>query len=155
MNTSKKCKGKITRKNTKNEKEVSAIDFIVTDEVTENWFTDITIDEDGLLKVKGTNETDHNTISIKLNIENIDKTKNAKKTDWNIRASAEKWADFTAELRNRHEKARDIITDPKKSIDQRYKKWFNEIEMAARSTIGKTTFREGGKSKPSKEINEQ
>ena len=154
MNRNEKCNGKITRKNTKNDEEISAIDFIVTSEEVEKWFTSITIDEEGLLKVKGRNETDHNTISLNLNINNIDGSKPTKKTEWNIRASAEKWALYRDELNKRCKKATEIITDPSKPIEQRYKQWFGEIETAARLTIGKTTFKETGNKKASKEIKE-
>ena len=104
-------------------------------------------DEEGLMKVKGRNknETDHNTISITLDINDIDKTRIIRKTDWNLRASSEKWQQFREELEKRREKATNIIKDPEKPIDNRYKKWYEEIENAARKTIGKTTYKLGGK----------
>ena len=45
-----------------------------------------------------------------------------------------------------------IITDAHKSIDERYKKWFKEIDKAARVTVGKTTVKTGGKEKSSREV---
>ena len=76
-----------------------------------------------------------------------------KRTGWNLRASSTKWTEFKEELEKRKTKATDIITDPSKPIDIRYKKWFTEIETAARKTIGKTTYKVGGKEKFSKEVN--
>ena len=98
MNKSEKCFGKITRRNTKKEEEKSAIDFIVTNSKVEKWIKKITIDEEGLLRIKGRNETDHNTITIDMIIKNIEKSKREKKTGWNIRAPAEKWANFSHQL---------------------------------------------------------
>ena len=155
INNNSKCTGKITRKNTKKDTEYSAIDFVVTNETVEKWVKRMIIDEDGIMKVKGKNdnETDHNTIHIKLNISNIDKTKVVKRTGWNLRASSTKWTAFKEELEKRKIKATGIITDPEKPIDARYKKWYDELETAARITIGKTTFKIGGKEKFSKEVN--
>ena len=39
-------------------------------------------------------------------------------------------------------------------MDRRYKEWFNEIETAARQTIGKTAYKEKSGIKMSKEISE-
>ena len=77
MNSGDKCKGRITRKNTQNENEVSAIDFIVTDSTVEQWVKEIEIDEIGLNKIKGKNDSDHNTITV---------TKVTKGTIWNVKA---------------------------------------------------------------------
>ena len=43
----------------------------------------------------------------------------------------------------KRQKATQILTDKNKPIDQRYRLWYNEIENAARQTIGKTTIKEG------------
>ena len=60
LNKSEKCKGKITRQNTKNANEYSAIDFVVASNEAEKWIESVLIDEEGLMKIKGKNETDHN-----------------------------------------------------------------------------------------------
>ena len=62
MNNSDKCQGRITRQNTAISDEISAIDFIIANDAVEKWISKMIIDEDGLLKVKGKKETDHNTI---------------------------------------------------------------------------------------------
>ena len=103
------------------------------------------IDEEGLVKIKGKKESDHNTIIIDLNIQNVDKITQQTKTNWNLRASTEKWNHFEYELERRSDKANEIITDESKPLNERYKAWFKELEAAARTTIGKTTNKEGKK----------
>ena len=105
------------------------------------------IDEQGLHKLKGRNETDHNTIIVNLNINSIDRTRTFKRTDWNLRASNEKWAEYERMLSIKRNKATEIITRQDSPLDTRYNKWFKEIEEAARRTIGKTTFKQGKKEK--------
>ena len=65
LNMSPKCEGVITRMNTKDSNEKSAIDFVVTSQEAEKMVTKMQIDEDGVNKIKGKrNETDHNTITL-------------------------------------------------------------------------------------------
>ena len=113
MNNSKKCRGKVTRKNTKNSEEISAVDFVIATETVEKWITSLIIDEEGIMKVKGKIESDHNTICIELDMYQIDKTKPVKRTEWNIRASAEKWACYKSEIEKQTKKANQIIKDSK------------------------------------------
>ena len=154
LNESVKCRGSITRRNTKNDSEFSAIDFILANNSAKEWINDILIDEAGLFKVRGKNETDHNTICINLTIPKVDKIRNVKQVSWNIRAPEEKWVEFRQELDKRSNKASNIIFNKNLEINHRYAKWFNEIDTAARSTIGKTTFRTHTRKKPSKEAKE-
>ena len=149
INNTEKCHGKITRVNTKNSNEFSAIDFVLTSERAEPWVKSVLIDEDGLFKVKGKNESDHNTIVIELNINGTYYPKTEKTTSWNIHAAESKWESFTREIDKRYEKSKAIIINPSSNIDTKYKKWFHELENAARVTIGKTTLKEGHKEKPS------
>ena len=154
MNSSSKCVGKITRKNTVNNNEYSAIDFIIVSNTVERWIKEMIIDEDGLLKIKGKKETDHNTISLKIDIENTEKIKPVKNVGWNIHAPDEKWKQFEENLKNNYEKATKIITDERLSIEERYNKWFHQLDNAARQSIGKTTYNSGKKKKESCEIRE-
>ena len=78
MNCTNKCKGRITRQNTANIHETSAIDYVMASHNVEKWISEMIIDEDGLLKIKGQKDTDHNTISLKIDIQNIEKTKPVK-----------------------------------------------------------------------------
>ena len=152
LNNTEKCKGKITRVNTKNHTEYSAIDFVVVSEETKPWIKNMLIDEDGLFKVKGRNQSDHNTILIELHIIGTFHHKTTKKTCWNIHAPEPKWNSFIREIDQRYTKAKAIISNPSSDIDTKYKKWLLEIENAARKTIGKTTVKEGHKMKLSATI---
>ena len=152
MNCTNKCVGNITRQNTNNCDEISAIDFIIANDTVEKWITEMSIDEEGLLKVKGKKESDHNTISIKINLPNREKIKPVKNTGWNLRASEEKWKLFETNLIERYNKATEMITNENNNMEERYNKWFHELDNAARESIGKTTFNISNKKKFSKEI---
>ena len=154
INNSNKCKGKITRVNTKNANEKSAIDFVVACDKAEQMVTEMIIDERELYKIKGKNDSDHNIICINLTVNDLNQLKTVKKVDWNLRASCEKWAQFGDELLDKQSKAEQIITDPSKPFEERYRKWYNELDTAARNSIGKTTFKAGGKEKFSHEVKE-
>ena len=152
LNGSNKCKGEITRKNTKNEDEKSAIDFVVVNDEAEQMVTEMIIDENELYKVKGKNATDHNTICVNMNLKDLNNTKVVKKTDWNLRASSEKWAKFGDELVMRQPKAEHTICNGNIPFQERYRKWYSQLDSAARNSIGKTTFKAGGKEKFSHEV---
>ena len=152
LNNSDICDGKITRQNTKIDSEKSAIDYILTSPDMSTLVTKMVIDEDGLYKIKGKHETDHNTICLDLAIGQIERSKTIKKTDWNLRASSEKWASFGDELVARTEKAKQILTEKDKPFETRYANWFQELNAAAMKTIGKTTFKAGGNEKFSHEV---
>ena len=53
LNNSEKCVGKVTRQNTKNALEISAIDFMVCNSSKEDAIKSMHIDEEGLFKIKG------------------------------------------------------------------------------------------------------
>ena len=112
----------------------------------------MTIDEEGIYKIRGKNESDHNTIILSIEIENLDRTRINKRTIWNLKASQEKWDKYGDELNKRCEKASAILMDPHVPINTKYKRWFQEIDQAARITIGKTTVKTGGKEKVSAEV---
>ena len=152
INNTEKCQGKVTRQNTNNDTEFSAIDFVVASEGAKLWIQQMKIDEEGLVKVKGKNNSDHNTISINITLHTTLHPKTIKRTNWNIHAPEAQWTAFTNELGRQYSKAKAIITNPSENIDTKYKKWLREMENAARRTIGKTTFKEGVKKKPSEKI---
>ena len=154
INCTNKCKGRITRMNTANSDEISAIDYVITNDTVEKWIEEMIIDEDGLFKIKGKKATDHNTISIRIDIPNKVKIKPIKSIGWNLRASDEKWRQFEECLKHRYGKATEMIMNENWNMDERYNKWFHELDSAARETIGKTTYNINSKSKVSKEIRE-
>ena len=151
VNCTNKCKGRITRQNTVNSNEVSAIDYIMTSPTVDKWIQEMTIDEEGLLKITGKKQSDHNTISVKIEIKDIEKMKPVKNVNWNLRAPEEKWKLFEENLKNRYVKATDIIMNEKGNIDEKYNKWCHEIDSAARESIGKTTYNLNTKKRTSKE----
>ena len=112
------------------------------------------IDEQGLYKISGKNDTDHNSIVLNINIPDIERIKRVKTTIWNLKATREKWDSFAQRLRDNKGIASTIISDTNQPFDKRYKDWFKMIEEDARNTIGKTTIREGKGPKPSKEVKE-
>merc|ERR1712013_170012 len=136
VNNTLKCHGKVTRMNTKDKSEYSAIDFILATANVEKWISKMLIDEDGLYKLTGKNETDHNTICVELNIWNIAKIKKIKHVGWNIRAPPEKWEISKQELEKRCSTAKQIITDESLPLQDRYDKWCKQIDNAARESIG-------------------
>ena len=68
LNKTDKCQGTWTRVNTKNEKEMSVIDYIITTNEMYNNVKDMIIDKEGCYKVKGKNESDHNTIILNTEV---------------------------------------------------------------------------------------
>ena len=154
MNSSIKCTGKVTRKNTNNENEISAIDFVVASEMIERCIEKVVIDEDGLATIKGKKTSDHNTIISTIKIGNIDKSRVVKRTVWNLKASSEKWSQFTDELALKQNITKDIIQCQELPFNERYKHWYKEIDSTARKTIGKSTVKVGAKQKFSKEVEE-
>ena len=77
------------------------------------------IDEKGLMKVKGKNESDHNTISVNLEICNINRSYIAKRTTWNMKASEEQWAQYSQNISANIEKMKTITANTNKSINEK------------------------------------
>ena len=139
MNKNTKCQGRVTRQNTKRSDEQSAIDFVITSQDCATWLSQMIIDEKGEMKVRGKNPTDHNTIMIQLSIPKIDHKQVIKQTQWNLRASVNKWCDFAFQLEKRSVNANKIMLNPDVNFQERYKRWMKEYEKAAWASIGKTT----------------
>ena len=153
MNKSIKCKGIITRQNTKNKEETSAIDFVAVTENVEKWIRQMTIDEEGIAKIRGKKTpSDHNTIFIDFNIKNIDKTYSVKRTTWNLRAPELKWTAFRQDIGKKLNNIQVNLKNDERTINEKYKKWLKEIEESAWKTIGKTTHREQKGEKFSEEV---
>ena len=62
-----------TRQNRQKPDEKSVIDYILTDKDTHNQMEETIIDEEGTHRIRGTNDSDHNTILTTLNINIIHK----------------------------------------------------------------------------------
>ena len=100
LNQSEKCQGQITRQNTKNVEEKSAIDFVAIENNIEQSVNSMKIDEEGIHKIRGKTNTDHNTIIVEMKIEKIDRTKTAKTVAWRLNAPSEQWESLKSELGN-------------------------------------------------------
>ena len=55
--------------NTKKSSEISAIDYVVTSHQVLSWINKMVIDEESLMKIKGKNESDHNTFHLEITID--------------------------------------------------------------------------------------
>ena len=80
--------GTWTRQNRHNEKEKSIIDYMICSKNMVEQIINTEIDEEGIIRPKGTNETDHNTILTRINMQiqkhtqKITKWTINEKTDW-------------------------------------------------------------------------
>ena len=140
LNKSKKCVGKITRVNSKNSNEKSAIDFVVASDHIEKTLTHMLIDEDGLYRIKGKKETDHNTIIATFQFTASTRQKKVKKTNWNLKAPPLKWENLDQDLECLRPQIMKVFYD-KNQINDIYNKWLKLIENSAWKNIGKTTIK--------------
>ena len=140
INETEKCKGVITRQNRTKEQEKSAIDFVIASYDIGQNITSMLIDENGDYRLKSKKESDHNTIIVDVKLD-LKQQKQPKRTQWNLNAPAEAWALFREELGKSKTEVEVIMSDKRRSMTDRYKKWDQIIEKAARKTIGKTTVK--------------
>ena len=151
VNGTGKCSGTITRQNRRKIQEKSAIDFVVADHNVMDWIMEMEIDESGLYRPKGKNETDHNAILVRMHLEMEKQKRKNKVVVWNLRADEEKWKKFRHNLQMQKTNLENIMTSPD-DMDSRYKKWEGTIVHAAKQSIGKTTLKENGKEKFSENV---
>ena len=140
LNQNTKCKGKITRQNTKNPSEKSAIDFVVSTSETEKNLISMIIDEEGTYKIKGKNDTDHNTIITQFQLPSYYKPTVTQNSKWRINAPEENWKAFNEDLTVLSTKMNDIFSK-NAPINETYNKWLKRVEDLARKDIGRTTIR--------------
>ena len=79
VNGTDKCQGLVTRQNRKKLAEKSAIDFVMVSYDAEKWIKEMIIDEEGEFRARGKNESDHNSIIVRLELEDFDSTEIRKK----------------------------------------------------------------------------
>jgi hypothetical protein len=140
--STKSKKGTWTRANRHNTLEKSIIDYIICDDHMSRSLTDIVIDEEGILRPKGKNETDHNTIISQFNIPVT--TNRPTITRWNIHANTD-WKKYN-----------NIIS--RQPLPQTYNQFESRIYEALTETAGKKTMIYNNKpriSKDSKELKKQ
>ena len=87
--------GRWTRENRHNASEKSVIDYVLTTPNMTKQTENLVIDEDGLLRMKGKNEFDHNTITLQVK-EQIQKD-HTKRWIWRTN-NEEAWHDFNKEM---------------------------------------------------------
>ena len=114
MNGTKKCRGKVTRQNRKNQAEKSAIDLVTATYQASQWITGMVIDEIGDYRMRNKNESDHNTILIDIEITKEKKSRHNKRTTWNLRASEEKFTNFRQKLKDMRRESERIMADKQK-----------------------------------------
>ena len=84
-----------TRVNRKNAEEKSVIDYILTTKQIARNTQSVIVDEEGNLRIKGKNETDHNTIVMSIRIN--DPRKPTFREKWNLK-NKEGWTKFNKEI---------------------------------------------------------
>ena len=94
-------KGTWTRINTKNQLQRSVIDYIITSKQLCHLITDSETDTNQTYQIKGKNPTDHNIITMSLNLELKQKKETCKK--WRKGTEAQ-WEQYNQELQQQLEK---------------------------------------------------
>ena len=146
MNRSDKCTGMITRQNTKNSEGVSAIDFVVCSPEAQSIVKTMTIDEDGMYKVKGMAESDHNSIILEINPKNVPSTMKGKSVGWRLNAPEEKWESLRRGLNEVNFRE---CQNAQISMTETYGNWLKTVVIKAMGTIGKITFKKKDKRRES------
>ena len=114
INSSDICTGKVTRINRKKPTERSAIDYVLllACSESESLIETMLIDEEGSFLMKNDKaESDHNSILISLNLNNIDHQKNEVKTVWKTTANEEQLDAYINKLKNFNAESHRIMTD--------------------------------------------
>ena len=88
INKSEKCIGCVTRQDKQGETK-SAIDFVVVEETLEKNIEKMIIDEAGLVRMKGSKDSDHNTIIVTFNLEGQENCRPETLTKWRLNAPKE------------------------------------------------------------------
>lgn len=148
MNKSEKCSGTVTRQNTKKQNEKSAIDFVLCSEEIETMISKIEIDEEGLYKIKGCSDSDHNTILININLKKVASRSDKKRVTWRLNAPEEKWKMFREKLGSIDFGSKLYET----SMTNTYTEWLRRIEGVALDSIGKTTQKDNKNIKVSAQV---
>ena len=143
INGTEKCQGTVTRQNRKRNSEKSAIDLVVATYQASHWIRKMLIDELGDYRMRGINESDHNTILVEVELTKVKKHKPQKATRWNLGAPNEKFALFRQKLEKATAEAQEIMSNREKTITDRYTAWEKLLYKTAISTIGKTTSKPG------------
>ncbi len=120
--------GMWTRVNRKNLQERSIIDYIITTEGSKKNFTNVIVDEEGALRLKGKNESDHNTITTTIKVNQAKRPKFIKK--WNLN-NKEGWKEFNQKLEKE-------LSEADWKNQQSMQEKYNSFEKALKKTLAKT-----------------
>ena len=133
LNKSEKCIGTVTRQNTKNQNEKSAIDFVLSTRSFEPNIQEVRIDEDGHFRLRGKKDSDHNTILVKVNIQTGTSSSHAPNKRWRLKAPEEKWAEFREKLEKVVQRTKNLSEE---NASNQYDSWIKTINKCAKDTIG-------------------
>ena len=122
--------GHWTRVKRKDTNERSVIDYVLVSEGVEQSIKHIEIDEIGACRLKGKEESDHNTITIELNLEY--KNKVITETIYNTK-NKRNWESFNEELAKNYE-----LNEP-----QTYQEFEDLIKSTMEKTLKKVTIKKG------------
>ena len=122
--------GHWTRVKRKDTNERSVIDYVLVSEGVEQSIKHIEIDEIGACRLKGKEESDHNTITIELNLEY--KNKVITETIYNTK-NKRNWESFNEELAKNYE-----LNEP-----QTYQEFEDLIKRTMEKTLKKVTIKKG------------
>ena len=116
---------------------------MICSEKLEKGLISMNIDEEGLIKIKGKNPTDHNTIKVNLKIDKVEKVRNIKKVNWRITAPKAKWDEYAKELYKLRKKITSTFADQTLPVETKYKKFFSYVTAAAMKTIQVVSHQDG------------
>ena len=120
--STKANQGQWTRINRKNPNQKSIIDYIIISDSLNKYIKDIIIDEEGIYRIKGNNDSDHNTILLKLNLPL--QRNQEKKTKWKTDDPLE-WEQFNKLIQE----------TAKNNPPQNYEQFTNLINHTLKKTI--------------------
>ena len=137
VNKTKKCKGKWTRVNTKNNKEKSILDYVITNQSTYDDIIEMKIDEEKLYRLtnykgKEMTETDHNTIIIEMNDTRLAQ-KIDTKTRWNTK-NKKGWEIYKDITENNKDLDKTWRGD---DIEKEFENWMIVAEKILSRSLGK------------------
>ena len=108
-----RVRGMWTRQNRTIKDEKSIIDYILIQEKYKDLIQNMEIDEEGSIRIKGKNETDHNTITATIQVAYKEETKKEKKLKINNKQG---WKDFNKEIEELHKKKKLKTSDEYNSV---------------------------------------
>ena len=133
------CSPKWTRINRNNTSEKSIIDYALISDTMKKRIKEVYVDEEGIMKIEGKNQSDHNPIMITLDY-NTMKTKE-KVTKWKLNNN-NKWKEYNKEIQKIYENG----------TTENYENLHEAIHLSLTNTIGKTTYTRSNKPHIPKDI---